>query len=287
MDGFLLIDKSIDSTSRAVVNKISSIYGIKKVGHTGTLDPLATGVLVVALGRATKLIDIVTSQEKEYVAEVQMGLSTDTLDITGEVLKESTFTPPTKEELVSALNSFLGTIDQEVPSYSAVRVNGKRLYEYARNKEKVTLPHRTVEIKEIELLSLASKTFTFRVKVSKGTYIRSLIRDIGAKLSIDCTMKSLRRTMQGNIEVSSCIPLEKVTKETPLIPMDTLLDAYPSYVILDEEVKKVLNGAPLENHGYSERVRIYDQNQNLLALYKVDPKQKEILRLEVLLKVMR
>lgn len=287
MDGFLLIDKCENMTSRAVVNRISSIYGMKKVGHTGTLDPLATGVLVVALGRATKLIDIVTSQEKEYVAEVQMGLLTDTLDITGEVFKESAFTPPTKEKLVSVLNSFLGMIDQEVPSYSAVRVKGKRLYEYARNKEEVTLPHRKVEIKEIELLSLTSKTFSFRVKVSKGTYIRSLIRDIGKKLAIDCTMKTLRRTMQGNIKVSSCISLEKVTKETPLISMDTLLGTYPSYIVQENEIKKVLNGAPLENPGYDERVRVYDQDKHLLALYKVDPKQKDILRLEVLLKVMR
>ena len=178
MQGILLVDKPINLTSRDVVNEVSKILNIKKIGHTGTLDPMATGVLVLCVGNYTKLASLLTSLDKEYVATVQLGIQTDTLDITGQILKEEAPKLP-EEKLRQTLTKQIGEYLQEVPIYSAVKVKGKKLYEYARNNEAVELPQRKVCIKEIELLAyVPNKSFTFRCLVSKATYIRSLIRDL-------------------------------------------------------------------------------------------------------------
>lgn len=278
MNGFLYLNKPKDMTSRDVVNHIAKIFKMKKVGHTGTLDPMATGVLIVALGEATKLIDDVTSLEKEYIATATFGIETDTLDITGNILKKEDYCSFEKERVVRVLNSFLGTIEQEVPSYSAVRVNGRRLYDYARMHEKVVLPMRLVEIKKIELLDLNSTSFTFLVQVSKGTYIRSLIRDIGLKLGTPCCMSELRRTKQGDISIHSCIPLDEVNYNTKLITITTVLEKYPAYFVPDELLKAVKNGAKIPNLEYTDKVRLYDKEKNLLALYQVDTSDQTMLK---------
>ena len=179
MNGIIIIDKEKNITSRDVVNKVSKILGTKKIGHTGTLDPLATGVLVLCVGRATKLVDLITGYDKEYIAEVCLGTLTDTLDVTGNVLKEKV-TKISKKEIENVLNSFMPGYEQEVPIYSAVKINGKKLYEYARNNEDVILPKRYIKINSIKLISDIvyenDKTyFSFITNVSKGTYIRSLI----------------------------------------------------------------------------------------------------------------
>ena len=183
MDGVLIVNKEKGVTSRDVVNKICKILNTKKVGHTGTLDPIATGVLVVCVGKATKLVEILTSEDKEYIATVKLGVLTDTLDTDGKVLEEKDVFIK-KEDLVRTLNSFVGFYDQEVPIYSAVKINGKKLYEYARSNIKVDLPKRRVEIKKIELLEFNKDHYKFKVLVSKGTYIRSLIKDINDKNKI-------------------------------------------------------------------------------------------------------
>ncbi len=284
MDGFLYIDKSEGLTSRDVVNQIVKIYGTKKVGHTGTLDPLATGVLIVGIGRATKLIDEVTSYYKEYEATVKLGIQTDTLDITGEIQEEVPFKMPSKEKLNDVLTSFLGKSMQEVPKYSAVRLNGKRLYDYARSHEKVELPKRKIDIKEITLLDVTKDTFSFRVTVSKGTYIRSLIRDIGLNLGIPCTMSSLRRTKVGSIKVEDCLSLDSITPTTKVHSLDEVLDKYPVYELSPKEEKYVLNGNKLKNKTYGSKVRMKVKDE-LLALYKVDEKDSSMLKCDVLLKV--
>ena len=176
MNGIAIINKKQGLTSRDVVNQISKKLNIKKVGHTGTLDPLATGVLVVCIGKATKLVDVLTDFDKEYEAGVCLGIETDTLDITGNVLKVENVIK-TEEEIINTLNSFVGEYDQEVPIYSAVKINGKKLYEYARENIPVELPKRKVKIHNISLTSdVIYKNnkvyFSFKVKVSKGTYIR-------------------------------------------------------------------------------------------------------------------
>ena len=180
MDGILLINKEKGKTSRDVVNDICHIFNTKKVGHTGTLDPLATGVLVVAINDGLKIINEINTVDKEYEAEVLLGLNTDTLDIEGNILKEQKVENITNEDIDKVLESFIGEYEMEVPIYSAIKINGKKLYEYARNNEKVDLPVHKVFVYKIlktsDITYIGDKAkFTFKCLVSKGTYIRSLI----------------------------------------------------------------------------------------------------------------
>lgn len=268
INGILLINKEKGFTSRDVVNKISKKLNIKKVGHAGTLDPLATGLLVVGVGKATKIMELLTLDTKEYIATVKMGLETDTLDITGKVLNQNEFVRVTKKELEDSLNSFLGSYYQTVPKYSAVKINGKKLYEYARNEEEVELPKRLVEIKEIKLLNydIENLEFTFKTLVSKGTYIRSLIDDIGKTLNIFCTMKNLVRTKSGKFSLEDSFTIEE---NYSFIQIKDALD-FKILKISDELLlKKVLNGntinLPFENQ---EFVTILDSSDKEIAIYK-------------------
>lgn len=269
MDAIYVIDKPKGLTSRDVVNQMGKILGTKYLGHTGTLDPLATGVLVIAVGRATKIIDLLTSTEKEYLAEVKMGLLTDTLDITGNVLEQVEVPSVSFVELEKTLQSFVGKYEQEVPLYSAVRVQGKRLYEYARENQQVALPKREVEISKITLLNLQQDTFSFSVRVSKGTYIRSLIRDIGVKLQIPMSMQNLRRLHQGMFSIDKAIPLAQFTKQTPGYSCSEVLQRiYPRETISQELVKKVQNGAKITLPRAERYLLLYDEQDHLLALYQ-------------------
>lgn len=270
INGLLIVDKEKDMTSRDVVNEISRIFQTKKVGHTGTLDPLATGVLVLTIGKATKLNEIITATEKEYQVEAILGLKTDTLDITGKVLREEN-THFSKEEIIDVLNSFLGSYDQEVPIYSAVKINGRKLYEYARNNEKVDLPKRLVTIKQIHLDDLNydnnQTTIKFTCLVSKGTYIRSLVNDIASKLGTVGTMKNLRRTKQGNYSIKNAYRLNDIKNNNYQIVSikDALSDYYT--VKVDEQLKfKIINGQKIANTYNQDYVLFIDDD--VLALYK-------------------
>lgn len=270
INGLLIVDKKKDMTSRDVVNEISKIFKTKKVGHTGTLDPLATGVLVLTIGKATRLNEIITATEKEYQVEAILGLKTDTLDITGKVLKEekACFS---KEKIINVLNSFLGSYNQEVPIYSAVKINGRKLYEYARTNEKVVLPKRSVTIKQIHLDDLNYENNQTMIKftclVSKGTYIRSLVNDIANKLGTVGTMKNLRRTKQGNYSIKNAYSLNDIenNKYQILNIKDALKDYYT--VKVDEQLKfKIINGQKITNIYKQDYVLFVDDD--VLALYK-------------------
>lgn len=269
MNGVLVVNKEKDYTSRDIVNIISKTLKTKKVGHTGTLDPLATGVLVVTIGEATKISELLTSSFKEYIADIELGTETDTLDITGNILKEETVFK-TKEEIENILSSMIGSYDQEVPIYSAVKINGKKLYEYAREKEEVELPKRKVEVKEIELLNYRQKEdkvfFKMRCLVSKGTYIRSLIRDIATKLNTIGVMTDLIRTKQGKFNIEDAYTLEQIKQEKfHLIKIEDALDI--DIVEVDDYLKKkIQNGSILENR-YSKDTVLFKQN-TALAIYK-------------------
>ena len=242
----LVVNKKKDFTSRDVVNKLSKILNNKKIGHTGTLDPLATGVLVCLTGKYTKLVDMITALEKEYIAEIKLGIKTDTLDITGNVLETSEIEPFNLEYIKETLNSFIGKYEQVVPKYSAVQINGKRLYEYARNNEEIELPKRLVEIKNIELLSYEKDSIKFKVLVSKGTYIRSLIQDICEKLNTIGTMNSLVRTKQGNFHIENSYTLiDILNNRYKSIKLEDVIDL--NVINLDSDLyKKVINGNRLE-----------------------------------------
>ena len=267
-NGILIINKDKDYTSRDVVNVISKEFGTKKAGHNGTLDPLATGVLVICLNRYTKLNKLLASNEKEYIAEVTLGIKTDTLDIEGTVLeKKETYI--NKNDLEKALQKFVGDYEQEVPIYSAIKVNGKKLYEYARSGEEVILPKKKVTIKKIELLDFEGDKFTFKCLVSKGTYIRSLIRDILDDLGVIGTMSNLTRTKQGIFAIKDAYSLEEVRKGNyKLLNIKDVLDI--DKVTVSNDLKfKILNGNKIKGN-YSDMVLFLDEDGRELAIYKKD-----------------
>lgn len=269
MNGILIIDKEKGITSRDVVNSVVKKFNTKKVGHTGTLDPIATGVLVICVGSATKLVDELTCNDKEYIASVELGTNTDTLDSTGKILIEEKCIK-TREEVIDVLNSFKGKYFQEVPIYSAVKINGKKLYEYARDNQNIELPKREVEIKQIELISdieyVNDKTiFKFRCSVSKGTYIRSLIRDIAVRLNTVGIMTDLRRTRQGKFKIEDSIKIDEVN-EDKLINIIDILD-YKKIELTDNIKKQVLNGAIIDNIYNCEEI-LFIQEKEVIAIYK-------------------
>lgn len=218
LSGFLLIDKPLGWTSFDVVAKTRSIIRKStdrkvKVGHTGTLDPSATGLLILAIGSYTKKIDQILKQDKEYVAEVTLGYTSSTDDSEGELVKTSNTVMPSEEQIKSVLSSFVGEISQTPPIFSAIKVNGKRAYELARKQKNVELKPRKVKINAISNMSISDNKITFAVSVSSGTYIRSLARDIGEKLGTGAYLSSLRRTSIASVSVEDAIPIDELTVE--------------------------------------------------------------------------
>ena len=209
MNGVLLVNKQKHVTSRDVVNELTHIFNTKKIGHTGTLDPIASGVLVCTIGKYTKLNDVLTSKYKEYIATMELGYLTDTLDNTGTILSKSD-NIPNEDRIKEVIYSYKKKYMQEVPIYSSVKVNGRKLYEYARNNETVELPIKEVDIKEIEILSINDREIVFKTLVSKGTYIRSLIRDIGETLGCHASMTDLIRTKQGKFYIEDTYTIDEI-----------------------------------------------------------------------------
>lgn len=279
MDNIIVINKDKDYTSRDVVNVIGKIFNTKKVGHTGTLDPLATGVLIVCMNKALKVVDLITASDKEYIAKVVLGIDTDTLDITGNIINECR-TNVNVDMVKSVLNSFIGKSIQEVPKYSAVKVNGKKLYEYARNGIDVELPKREIQIFDIELISDIDivdghQEFSFRVKVSKGTYIRSLIRDIGVKLGCFACMKELTRTKQGKFSIDKSYTLNDIKNGNyKLLNIKDVIDI-EKVVVSDDMLFKIKNGMILDKFFISDKALILDNNGNEIGIYKTYDKDSK------------
>ena len=274
MNKIIVVNKEKRITSRDVVNKLNKILNTKKIGHTGTLDPLATGVLVICVGKALKLVELITSAYKEYIAEIKLGLKTTTGDITGEILETKKSPLLKEEEIKKVLLSFLGESIQEVPLYSAVKVKGKKLYEYARNNEIVSLPKRKIEIKSIELLSYDKDIIKFKVLVSKGTYIRSLIQDICTKLNVIGTMNNLVRTKQGDFTIEESYTLEDIEKGNyKYLRIEDILKTIPRVDLDASEYEKIKNGAIIANTDNNKLTAYFYQN-NLIALYQIYAKDK-------------
>lgn len=275
MNGIILLEKEINKTSRDMVNKLNHIFHIKKIGHTGTLDPLATGILVMCIGRYTKLVDHLSSMTKEYIATIKLGIKTDTLDITGNIIEERKCTI-TKEEIINEFNSLIGKFNQEIPVYSAKKINGKKLYEYARNNEEVILPMNTVEIYELELLNITDDEIKFRTLVSKGTYIRSLIDKICNDLNIIGTMSSLVRTKQGKFNLKDAYSISDIENNNyKLLKAKDLFD-YPIYELNEEGYKRAINGNFL-NIDLDSNYVIVTYLNNEIAIYKKEINNKYLL----------
>lgn len=246
MNGFVILDKEEGMTSFRAACFLRKIYSEKKTGHTGTLDPMATGVLPVALGKATRFIDFLPSSEKGYTARLRLGITTDTLDITGNVLSQRDVSV-TREEFASVLSSFRGEILQTPPMFSAIHKDGVRLYELARKGIEVEREKRAVSIKKLELLQCDGSEFEIDVVCSKGTYIRSLIEDIGNALGTGAVMTSLRRTLSNGFELSQA-KTEAEIKENPscaLLGIDFPFMDFPFVRVSEAQAKRFSNGGEL------------------------------------------
>ena len=282
MDGIVLINKEKNCTSRDVVNQVSKILKTKKIGHTGTLDPIATGVLVLCIGKATKLVEVITSYDKEYEAEVILGIKTDTKDITGKILKEEKAII-SKENIEKCLKQMIGTYNQTVPIYSAVKINGKKLYEYARNNEEIELPKRKVTIKELKLISditYEKEKTKFKIKchVSKGTYIRSLIEDIATNLNTIGTMENLKRTKQGNFQIANANTIKDIeNNKFKIYPIEEILEKFYKIEMTDDLYFKIKNGSIIKNN-YNHDIVAFTKNDKVIAIYKEYSKDKTLLK---------
>lgn len=281
INGIINIHKEAGFTSHDVVAKMRGICKQKKIGHTGTLDPEAVGVLPVCLGSATKLCDMLTDKDKEYVAELLLGVSTDTQDTTGQILKQLPVTV-SEEQVREAIESFVGDYQQIPPMYSALKVNGKKLYELARAGKEVERKARPVTIHEIEILQMELPKVVLRVACSKGTYIRTLCADIGDKLGCGGAMNSLKRTKVGSFLLQDAVTLTQLENlrdegrlEECVIPVDKMFAAYPALHVKENFRKLIDNGnsvlpcQTLENKvlGCGEWVRIYDEKGVFYGIY--------------------
>lgn len=252
MDGMIVIRKEKGYTSHDVVAKLRGILHMKKIGHTGTLDPDAEGVLPVALGKATRLVDLITDKEKTYEAVMHLGVVTDTQDMSGTILSESTEVGATEEEVRQVMESFIGDYMQIPPMYSALKVNGKKLYELAREGKTVERKARPVHFYEIEILEMNLPLVRFRVTCSKGTYIRTLCHDIGEKLGCGAAMESLMRTKVGRFELEDAITLAQTeqavqegTIQDRIFGIEEILAEYPRVCCTKEGDRLLANGNPL------------------------------------------
>ncbi|MBQ8550802.1 MAG: tRNA pseudouridine(55) synthase TruB [Clostridia bacterium] len=248
MQGIILLKKPKGITSFSAVSRVRRLCGIKRVGHTGTLDPLAEGVLPILVGRATALSSYVTDADKSYIARVRLGLTTDTEDITGEVLKELPVSV-TEAELIAAANAFSGKIMQVPPMYSAISQNGVRLYKLAREGKTVEREAREIVIKKIEVSDFDGRDFTLSVCCSKGTYIRSLCRDIGEKLGCGATLTELLRTETAGFSIENAVALEDLSEENVcafLKPADLAVAHLPFTSVTEKQAIRFSNGGELD-----------------------------------------
>nr|WP_309099382.1 tRNA pseudouridine(55) synthase TruB [Fredinandcohnia onubensis] len=296
MDGILLLNKPKGMTSHDCVFKVRKLVKMKKVGHTGTLDPDVSGVLPICLGRATKIVEYVTAANKTYEGEVKIGFSTTTEDASGEMVEEKRVDRDiTKDEVLNVLHSLTGEIIQTPPMYSAVKVNGKRLYEYARQGMVIERPSRKITIHKLELLSDIVQTnhtvsFRFRVTCSKGTYVRTLAVQIGEKLGYPSHMSDLIRTSSGEFKLQQCMTLEELEImmkndriQEHLLSIEDALSHLPKLLINDKVAEKVKNGSVLPVPQELNQIQVGEpiatlHNGGILAIYQRHPEKPNFIK---------
>lgn len=284
MNGFVILDKSEGMTSFRASSFLRRIYGEKKTGHTGTLDPMATGVLPVAIGRATRFIDFLPQTDKGYEARMRFGLTTDTLDITGKVISEAP-ADITLDDINGVLPAFTGDIMQMPPMFSALSVGGKRLYELARKGEEIEREKRPVTVYEITAAEAENGEFKLTVHCSKGTYIRSLIADIGEALGCGACMTALRRTLSNGFTLSDAHTEEELKQLAPggVLPVDAPFGNFPGVSLSKAQSVRFKNGGEL----FTQRVngaeqtglyRVYSNEGEFLGLGEVSAEEKELIK---------
>ncbi len=287
MNGIINVYKPLGMTSHDVVYKLRKILGIKKIGHTGTLDPDASGVLPMCIGKGTKLAELLTGADKQYLAEMTLGAITDTQDASGEVLK-SFEVNVSEPEITDAVQFFVGEIEQIPPMYSAIKIDGKRLYELAREGKTVERKSRQVVIKSIEIknIDLRKNTVTMLVDCTKGTYIRTLCEDIGKKLGCGGYMSALLRTRSGRYCIEKAYELDAIAEMAEnddfgfLIPVENAMPEYQKIVLAESNAKKVRNGIKVSVQGLDlgETYRVFDEKGEFLVIAKQGEKNLEILK---------
>ena len=248
MQGLILINKPKGITSFGAVARVKKITNEKRVGHTGTLDPMATGVLPIFIGKSTQLSDFLLSAEKEYITDVKLGITTDTLDITGNVLskQEVSFT---LEKIKETLDGFLGESMQMPPMYSAIKKDGVRLYQLARKGQTIEREPRKINIKKIDIIRFNKDTFSIKVLCSKGTYIRSLVDDIGKKLGVGATVTDLKRTKTAGFNIEDCVDLDDLTEENIIDfinPEEIAVESYKEIFVSQKQAIRFSNGGELD-----------------------------------------
>lgn len=287
-DGIINIYKEKGFTSHDVVAKLRGILKTRKIGHTGTLDPDAEGVLPVCVGKATKLCEFLLEKSKVYETSFVLGITTDTQDITGQVIEEKEVCV-NKDDIINIIDSFIGGYDQIPPMYSALKVNGKKLYELAREGKEVERKPRKVLLDSIKIMSISEdmKHITMRVSCSKGTYIRTLCHDIGRKLGCGACMEKLLRIQVDQYNIEDSLKLREVEElvklgniEEKFVKIEDILSCYPKVNIKVDAEKLLLNGNKFKNfnivqNNITETVRVYDSKDNFVALYEYDKKYKE------------
>ena len=277
-NGILIIDKPTDWTSHDVVAKLRGILHEKRIGHAGTLDPMATGVLPVFVGRATRAVEFAAEREKEYLAGLRLGQVTDTQDVTGSTLSTAPVSV-TREDVEKVLAQFRGDIQQIPPMYSAIKKEGKKLYELARRGQEVERQPRPITIYELELLDQLSPTdYTLRVKCSKGTYVRTLCHDLGRALGCGGCMSALRRTRAGSFALSQAVTMQQVLEfaaehdpQQLLMPVDAVFSAHPPLIVTMGQAAKLKNGAQVKDWQFNfGTYRVYAEDGEFLLLGRVE-----------------
>lgn len=268
ISGCLLINKKVGLTSRDEVNRVSKALKIKKCGHIGTLDPFASGLLIVLVNKATKISTFLEGEDKTYVAKLKLGEATDSGDLTGNIIETKPVPILSKEEITNILNSFLGESEQLPPMFSALKYNGKHYYDYARKGETIERKTRKITIYEIRLLNYEDEYITFLAKVSKGTYIRTLAEDIAKKLNTVGHLVNLERTLIGEFSLKNAISDEEVDA-SKLIRVEDMLKKYRSVYLSKEDAFKALNGVKMKLP-YNDEYLLLKDDDGLIAMYQKD-----------------
>ena len=278
IDGVVLVNKPIGITSFAAVKKVSKQLQAKKVGHCGTLDPFASGLLIVTINNATKIARFIESQNKEYIATLVLGLKTDSGDNTGKVIKR--LKPPKFEvlQLNDVIKSFIGKQTQIPPMHSAIKVNGQKLYELARKGKTIDREPRPIEIYDIKLIKYRGNTLTFKVNCTKGTYIRTLAEDLAKRLGCVGHLKNLERTAIGDFLLTDAKNIDKLSAAEDIIPIAQALKSMSKYIVSKDELSLVNNGGALVIDQDEEYVLVINQESTPLAIYQKDGEVYRCLR---------
>lgn len=273
--GFLNIDKPAGMTSHDVVARIRRLAGQKRIGHGGTLDPAATGVLPIALGEATRLVEYLVEGRKAYRATVRLGITTTTDDAEGTILDQQPTPHLTSDDLARVVQRFVGTIQQAPPIYSAIQVDGQRMYDLARKGEAIDLPPREVTIDAIDIRDWQSPLLTIDVRCSKGTYIRALARDLGTALGCGAHLAALRRTAVGPLTLDTAVPLNalltnRTLLDQHLLPPARAVEDWPQASVGEGLIKRIRNGLPVDLAVAGEFARAHAADGTLVALLRAD-----------------